>query len=52
MNRRDCLQIGTLGLLGLAILSHLGVDTNLQYEDGFLQIPQKLCIGTPVDDLV
>jgi hypothetical protein len=35
--------------LSATILSHLGVDPSLEYEDHFLQVRQRLSEGRPVD---
>jgi hypothetical protein len=35
--------------LSATILSHLGIDPSLEYEDHFLQIRQRLSEGRPVD---
>lgn len=35
--------------LSATILSHLGIDPSIEYEDHFLQVRQKLSEGRPVD---
>ena len=35
--------------LSATILSHLGIDPSIEYEDRFLQVRQKLSEGRPVD---
>ena len=37
--------------LSATILHHLGVDSRLRYDDRFLQMPQRLCIGRPIRGL-
>ncbi|MBD3674448.1 MAG: DUF1501 domain-containing protein [Planctomycetaceae bacterium] len=34
--------------LAATVFEHLGIDPTLEYEDRFMQIPQQLCVGEPL----